>query len=65
MSVVLKSLLVASLALVGASAQTISGQYTCEDAGAYTLCANLWGEAAGVGSQTSTLVSTNGNEVSW
>ncbi|KZV70019.1 glycoside hydrolase family 12 protein [Peniophora sp. CONT] len=65
MSVALKSLLVASLALVGASAQTISGQYTCEAAGAFTLCQNLWGEFAGVGSQSSTLVGSSGNAVSW
>ena len=64
MSAVLKSLIVVSFALA-ASAQTISGQYTCEDAGAYTLCQNLWGEAAGVGSQTSTLVSASGNDVTW
>ncbi|VDC05072.1 unnamed protein product [Peniophora sp. CBMAI 1063] len=66
MPAVLKSLLAASIALAGiVSAQEISGQYTCEAAGAFTLCQNLWGEFAGVGSQTSTLVSTNGNEVSW
>ena len=26
-----------------AAAQTISGQYDCMPAGAYTLCQNLWG----------------------
>lgn len=31
------------LALTGAQ-QTISGQYDCMPAGAYTLCQNLWGE---------------------
>ncbi|KAI0671215.1 endocellulase [Trametes maxima] len=48
-----------------ASAQTIAGQYDCEPAGAYTLCQNLWGESAGVGQQSSTLLSTSGNTVSW
>ncbi|KIP07934.1 glycoside hydrolase family 12 protein [Phlebiopsis gigantea 11061_1 CR5-6] len=47
------------------SAQTISGQYDCMPAGDYTLCQNLWGESAGVGGQNSTLISTNGNAVSW
>ena len=28
-----------------ATAQTISGQYDCEPAGAYTLCQNLWGKS--------------------
>ncbi|KAI8986250.1 endocellulase [Trametes punicea] len=48
-----------------AAAQTISGQYDCEPAGDYTLCQNLWGESAGVGSQSSTLLSASGNTVSW
>jgi len=53
------------LAAVLASAQTITGATTCEAAGAYTLCQNLWGASAGTGSQNSTLVSTSGNAVSW
>ncbi|KAH9889890.1 endocellulase [Cubamyces lactineus] len=48
-----------------ATAQTISGQYDCEPAGAYTLCQNLWGKSAGVGAQNSTLLSASGNTVSW
>ncbi|KAI0050777.1 glycoside hydrolase family 12 protein [Auriscalpium vulgare] len=48
-----------------AAAQTISGQYDCLTAGNYQLCQNLWGEAAGVGSQNSTLISTSGNAISW
>ncbi|GJJ06496.1 hypothetical protein Clacol_000688 [Clathrus columnatus] len=44
---------------------TISGQYDCEASGVYTLCQNLWGEYAGVGSQNSTLYNTVGNAVSW
>ncbi|KAJ6497562.1 hypothetical protein C8R45DRAFT_983415 [Mycena sanguinolenta] len=32
------------LAGLGASAQTITGQYDCLPAGGYTLCQNLWGE---------------------
>lgn len=55
-----------AIALTFASAaQTITGQYDCIPAGAYTLCQNLWGEYAGVGSQNSTLISTNGNAVTW
>ncbi|KAL1946104.1 hypothetical protein VTO73DRAFT_15231 [Trametes versicolor] len=49
-----------------ASAQTtLSGQYDCTPAGSYTLCQNLWGESAGSGYQTTTLLSTSGNSVSW
>ncbi|KAJ7668736.1 endocellulase [Mycena polygramma] len=47
------------------AAQTISGQYDCLPAGEFTLCQNLWGESAGVGSQQSTLVNANGQTVSW
>ncbi|KAJ3994508.1 endocellulase [Lentinula boryana] len=47
------------------SAQTISGQYDCLSAGEFTLCQNLWGEEAGVGSQSSTLISSSGSTVSW
>ncbi|KAJ7772073.1 endocellulase [Mycena maculata] len=45
--------------------QTITGQYSCLPAGEFTLCQNLWGELAGVGSQQSTLVGTTSNTVSW
>ncbi|KAI0691154.1 endocellulase [Cerioporus squamosus] len=48
-----------------ASAQTLTGQYDCAPAGAYTLCQNLWGKSSGVGNQNSTLISTSGNTVSW
>lgn len=58
------SLLIAALAAV-ASAQTITGAFDCEPAGAFTLCQNLWGRMAGVGSQNSTLQSSSGNSVSW
>ncbi|KAI0775594.1 endocellulase [Trametes elegans] len=57
-----------ALVAIAASAsaqQTINGQYDCIPAGAYTLCQNLWGESAGVGQQSSTLLSTSGNSVSW
>ncbi|KAI0034867.1 endocellulase [Vararia minispora EC-137] len=47
------------------SAQTMTGQFDCEPAGGFTLCQNLWGKAAGVGSQSSTLVGFEGNTVSW
>ncbi|KAJ7503036.1 endocellulase [Mycena galericulata] len=50
---------------LGSAAQTISGQYDCLAAGGFTLCQNLWGESAGVGSQTSTLVSSSTQTVSW
>lgn len=49
----------------GAAAQTLTGPFDCTPAGAYTLCQNLWGRSAGTGSQSSTLISTNGNTVSW
>ncbi|KAI0738879.1 endocellulase [Daedaleopsis nitida] len=48
-----------------AGAQTITGQFDCMPAGAYTLCQNLWGKSAGVGGQNSTLISASGNTVSW
>ncbi|KAJ3930367.1 MAG: endocellulase [Lentinula lateritia] len=53
-----------SLALLS-SAQTITGQYDCLPAGDFTLCQNLWGELSGVGNQSSTLISTTGDAVSW
>ncbi|KAJ7646818.1 endocellulase [Roridomyces roridus] len=46
-------------------ARTIAGSDDCLPAGRYTLCQNPWGEDAGVGSQSSTLVSTTTNTVSW
>ncbi|KAF5384308.1 hypothetical protein D9615_003098 [Tricholomella constricta] len=46
-------------------AQTISGPFDCLPAGQYTLCQNLWGRNSGVGSQSSTLISTSSSEVSW
>ncbi|KAI0775619.1 endocellulase [Trametes elegans] len=50
---------------VSATAQTLTGQYDCTTAGDYELCNNLWGENAGSGSQTTALISANGNSVSW
>ncbi|KAJ7465789.1 concanavalin A-like lectin/glucanase domain-containing protein [Mycena galericulata] len=49
---------------LGAS-QIITVQNLCLPAGGYTLCQNLWGEAAGVGSQNSTLTSSSTQSVSW
>ena len=31
--------------VASASAQTLTGQYSCAPAGSYTLCQNLWGES--------------------
>ncbi|KAI0345508.1 endocellulase [Trametopsis cervina] len=61
----LLSLVLVSLAATVCNAQTITGQYDCMPAGAFTLCQNLWGKSAGVGSQNSTLISASGNSVSW
>ncbi|KAJ7188769.1 endocellulase [Mycena filopes] len=47
------------------TAQTITGQFDCLPAGGYTLCQNLWGKAAGVGSQSSTLTSASSQTVGW
>ncbi|ETW74780.1 glycoside hydrolase family 12 protein [Heterobasidion irregulare TC 32-1] len=47
------------------TAQTITGAFDCLPAGTFTLCQNLWGRTAGVGSQNSTLISTSGNSISW
>ncbi|KAI0629966.1 concanavalin A-like lectin/glucanase domain-containing protein [Trametes polyzona] len=51
-------------------APAVIGQNTlqgndCTAAGAYTLCQNLWGANTGVGSQTTTLISADGDSVSW
>ncbi|KAF9022279.1 glycoside hydrolase family 12 protein [Hymenopellis radicata] len=54
-----------SLLVASAFAQTISGQFDCLPAGSYTLCQNLWGATAGVGSQSSTLTSSSANTVAW
>ncbi|KAI0352554.1 concanavalin A-like lectin/glucanase [Trametes cingulata] len=48
-----------------AFAQTTLQGNDCTPAGAYTLCQNLWGANTGVGTQSTTLLSTNGNSVSW
>ncbi|KAJ7270068.1 endocellulase [Mycena haematopus] len=53
------------LAGLSASAQTITGQYDCLPAGGFTLCQNLWGKSAGVGSQNSTLKSATTTSVAW
>lgn len=39
----LSSVFVGLLCVATASAQTITGAFTCEAAGEYTLCQNLWG----------------------
>ncbi|KAI0775593.1 concanavalin A-like lectin/glucanase domain-containing protein [Trametes elegans] len=44
--------------------KTLQGN-DCTAAGEYTLCQNLWGADTGVGSQTTSLISTNGNSVSF
>ncbi|KAF7315091.1 Xyloglucan-specific endo-beta-1,4-glucanase A [Mycena indigotica] len=59
------SIIIAALSVIATGAQTISGQYDCLPAGGYTLCQNLWGKSAGVGSQTSTLTSSSSQSVSW
>jgi len=45
--------------------RTLTGPTDCQPAGSFTLCQNLWGADAGVGSQNSTLISSNGDSVSW
>ncbi|RDB30199.1 Xyloglucan-specific endo-beta-1,4-glucanase A [Hypsizygus marmoreus] len=44
---------------------TIKGQFDCLAAGGFRLCQNLWGAGSGVGSQSSTLVSSSSSTVSW
>ncbi|KAF8918183.1 endocellulase [Mucidula mucida] len=56
---------VISLFFASAYAQTISGETDCLPAGGFTLCQNLWGANAGVGSQSSTLISALEDSVSW
>ncbi|KAJ6631520.1 endocellulase [Mycena sp. CBHHK59/15] len=48
-----------------AAAQTIRGQFDCLPAGGFSLCQNLWGQFAGVGSQSSTLMNSTTQSVSW
>ncbi|KAF8648529.1 hypothetical protein AX16_006233 [Volvariella volvacea WC 439] len=55
----------ASLIAATVQAQTISGKFDCLPAGGYTLCQNLWGASSGVGSQSSTLLSSSSTAVSW
>ncbi|KAI0369403.1 concanavalin A-like lectin/glucanase [Pilatotrama ljubarskyi] len=59
--------LVTALVLLShvASGQTTLQGNDCTPAGAYTLCQNLWGADTGVGTQSTTLLSANGNSVSW
>lgn len=47
------------------ASQSLTGQWTCLDSGAYQICQNLWGEANGVGSQNATLYSASGDSISW
>ncbi|KAI0823250.1 concanavalin A-like lectin/glucanase domain-containing protein [Trametes gibbosa] len=54
----------ASIAHVATGQTTLQGN-DCTAAGAYTLCQNLWGANTGVGSQTTTLISSGGDAVSW
>ncbi|KAF7296104.1 Xyloglucan-specific endo-beta-1,4-glucanase A [Mycena kentingensis (nom. inval.)] len=54
-----------ALAIGAVHGQTITGQFQCAAAGTYTLCQNLWGASFGVGSQSSTLVSSSATSVSW
>ncbi|EIW52482.1 uncharacterized protein TRAVEDRAFT_184689, partial [Trametes versicolor FP-101664 SS1] len=56
--------LIASLVHVATAQTTLQGN-DCTAAGVYTLCQNLWGANTGVGSQTTTLISTNGDSASW
>lgn len=55
----------AILARCAAASQTLTGQWTCVDSGAYELCQNLWGEDNGTGSQNATLYSASGDSISW
>ncbi|KZS90660.1 concanavalin A-like lectin/glucanase [Sistotremastrum niveocremeum HHB9708] len=61
----LSGLVSVAVAVSTVSAQVLTGATTCEPAGGYTLCQNLWGAKAGVGGQNSTLLSATGNTVSW
>ncbi|KAH9932824.1 concanavalin A-like lectin/glucanase [Epithele typhae] len=45
--------------------QTLSGPGDCAQAGAYTICQNLWGADTGTGSQSTTLKSASGSSVAW
>ncbi|KIY65324.1 glycoside hydrolase family 12 protein [Cylindrobasidium torrendii FP15055 ss-10] len=54
-----------ALAITAASAQTLTGQFECASGGDYNLCQNLWGSDSGTGSQSSTLISAEGDTISW
>ncbi|KZT12232.1 glycoside hydrolase family 12 protein [Laetiporus sulphureus 93-53] len=50
------------------ASETITGQWTCVNAGDYQLCQDLWGEDtddATSGSQNATLYSASGDAISW
>ncbi|KAF7789984.1 hypothetical protein EIP86_000932 [Pleurotus ostreatoroseus] len=55
----------AAFVSLASAAQTLTGAFDCTTGGAFTLCQNQWGAAAGVGGQNSTLFSASGNEISW
>jgi len=48
-----------------AAAQTLTGPFDCDTAGQFSLCQNLWGRSAGVGNQTSTMMSASGDAITW
>ncbi|KIY73277.1 glycoside hydrolase family 12 protein [Cylindrobasidium torrendii FP15055 ss-10] len=62
----LSILLTTAMVVSTSNAQTLTGQYDCiKGAGNYDLCQNLWGKSSGVGSQSSTLISASGDNISW
>ncbi|KAH7099032.1 concanavalin A-like lectin/glucanase domain-containing protein [Auriculariales sp. MPI-PUGE-AT-0066] len=63
--VVLFSLSIVSFAAAQKENQTLTGDFDCEAAGAYSLCQNLWGKSTGTGHQNTTLIEAMGNQVSW
>ncbi|KIJ65971.1 glycoside hydrolase family 12 protein [Hydnomerulius pinastri MD-312] len=56
---------VSGLFALASASTTLTGQYQCLTQGNYELCNNQWGISEGTGSQTATLISTSGNDISW
>lgn len=61
----IKTALFFALSSFAAAQTTLSGDFDCKSSFSYTLCQNLWGKSAGVGSQSSTLINGTDSSISW
>ncbi|TFK32321.1 concanavalin A-like lectin/glucanase domain-containing protein [Crucibulum laeve] len=59
------AIIICTLSRLSSAAQTLVGPFDCTSSGSYTLCQNLWGADAGVGSRSTTLARTSSSNISW